>query len=184
VVIGGAAADFLNGNLGADSIVGGAGGDTLSGEGGADTLDGGADSDLFLIAAGSSDVTLAGADRILNWSSEDRIDVPGFGGLAAYYQIPAALIVSGGGYDPYGYDYEPDPGMNPGGGLMYAAIPFATALARANSWIDDHPSEIIVTAQVDDGVAIFIDSNGDRRADLSIILVGKSLSDVTAFNFI
>jgi Ca2+-binding RTX toxin-like protein len=177
VVIGGSAADFLNGNLGADSISGGAGEDTLSGEGGADSLAGGEGADLFVFAAGSSSTSIPAADFITDWSGEDRIDVPGNGGPGAYYLIPPS-VVGGGGGDPYGYgEYEPTP-------TTVLPIPYATALSRANSWIRDHPSEVIVTAQVAEGVAIFVDTNGDRTADLSIILVGKTVFDVSGFNFI
>ena len=176
LVIGGAAGDFLNGNLGADSIAGGDGDDTLSGEGGADSLQGGAGSDVFAFAGGSSNTVIPGADFIYDFSGEDRIDVPGNGGPSAYYLIPASVI--GGGGDPYGYEGGGDYGMT------VVAIPYATALARANSWIRDHPQEVIVTAQVAEGVAVFVDTNGDRTADISIILVGKTVFDVSGFNFI
>lgn len=105
IVRGGDAADFVNGNLGADSLVGGGGADTLhvegavdalSGDAGADILDGGEGADVFQVAAGSSGVTELDADRILNWSSEDLIDVPGFGGPGAYYMIPADYLGGGG----------------------------------------------------------------------------------------
>lgn len=62
---------------------------------------------------------------------------------------------------------------------------FFTALSRANTWMRGHGSDTIVTAQVQDGVAVFIDSNGDRgAADLTIILVGRGLFDVSGSNFI
>jgi len=169
IVRGGGGDDFVNGNLGADELSGGGGADTLSGEGGADTLDGGAGADLFVMAAGSSAATLLEADRIFNWSFEDFIDVPGSGGPGAFYMIPASTI-GGGGYG--------------GGGGQFVPLSFATALSRANSWMQDHRTDTIVTAQVEDGVAVFVDSNGDRAADLAIILVGSGLFDVSGANFI
>ena len=172
VLTGGAAGDFLNGNLGGDSIAGGAGDDTLAGEGGADSLSGGEGVDLFVFAAGSSSTSIPGADFILDFSGEDRIDVPGFGGQSAYYQIPASLI----GGDPYGYGEGGDPTVS--------TLPYATALSRANSWIRDHPREVIVTAQVAEGVAVFVDTNGDRTADISIILVGRNVFEISGFHFI
>lgn len=171
VVRGGDAGDFLNGNLGADFLVGGGGGDTLAGEGGADTLEGDSGVNVYLMGAGSSAPTRAEADRILGWSSDDRIDVPGSGGQSAFYMIPAS---GGGGGGGYGYEGPPMP----------QAMTFEEALTRANSWIRDHPAEVIVTAQVEDGVGVFVDTNGDRAADLAIILAGRSIFDVTGANFI
>jgi Ca2+-binding RTX toxin-like protein len=177
-VRGGDVNDFVNGNLGADSLAGGGGtdsltgeggADTLSGDGGADTLDGGEGADLFLALAGSSSVTAQDADRIVNWSFEDLIDVPGFGGPGAYYMIPASYS-GGGGY-----------GGEDGG---FAPLSFTLALSRANSWMRDHSGDTIVTAQVEEGVAVFVDSNGDRAADLAIILVARGLFDVSGSNFI
>ena len=86
-IIGGGAADFLNGNKGTDSIFGGDGDDIILGEGLSDTMDGGGGVDTFIVGAGSSDTTLAGSDRILNWEAFDRIDLPGASGADAYYSI-------------------------------------------------------------------------------------------------
>jgi Ca2+-binding RTX toxin-like protein len=179
VIAGGGAADFLNGNLGSDSISAGGGSDILRGEDGDDTLDGGAGADImdggagadrFVAASGSSSVTLEGADRISGWGSEDRIDVPGAGGPSAYYMIPTDYV---GGGDGYGG----------GGPSLPVAISFAQALSQSNSWMRGH-SDSIVTAQVQDGVAVFIDTNGDRAADLAIILVGTSIFEVSGTNFV
>jgi Ca2+-binding RTX toxin-like protein len=169
VIRGGDSDDALLGNLGNDTVSGGGGSDTISGEGGADTLDGGDGGDVFVMGAGSSGVATLEADRIVNWSSQDLIDVPGFGGAGAFYMIPANTV-GGGGY--YGGD----------GGFV--PLSFATALSRANSWMRDHRSDTIITAQVEDGVAIFVDTNGDRAADLAMILVGRGLFDVGGANFI
>ena len=171
VVRGGDSGDVLLGNLGSDVVAGGGGADTLSGEGGADTLDGGEGGDVFVMGVGSSGVTTLEADRIVGWSSEDLIDVPGFGGAGAFYMIPADTVGGGGGY--YG-----------GGGGGFVPLSFATALSRANSWMRDHRSDTIISAQVEDGVAIFVDTNGDRAADLAMILVGRNLFDVGGANFI
>jgi Ca2+-binding RTX toxin-like protein len=170
IVRGGDAADIVIGNLGVDQLFGNGGADTLSGEGGADTLVGGDGADVFAMAAGSSGPSTLEADRILDWSGEDQIDVPGFGGPGAFYMIPADTI--GGGY---GYG---------GGGGGFVPMTFATALSRANSWMRDHRTDTIVTGQVEDGVAVFVDSDGDRAADLAIILVGRGLFDVGGANFI
>jgi len=179
MIFGGDSADFLNGNLGSDSIAAGAGGDNLRGEDGADvldggfgadTLDGGAGPDRFVFGMGSSETTLEGADRIQNWSSEDRIDTPGIGGASAYYQIPTSY---GGGYGGYGGD-----------GGYPLPMAFDAALNQANSWMRGHSSDYIVTAQVNEGVAVFVDTNGDRFADLAILLVGANVFEVSGGLFI
>lgn len=164
-IVGGNAGDALVGNLGADTLTGGTGADTLSGEAGADILNGAAGADVFLLTAGSSTVTPTGVDRINNWSTEDRFDIPVAGSGAAFYVIPAA----GGGV--YG---------GGGGGILT----FETALARSDSWMRDHPAVNVVTGQVAEGVAVFIDTNGDHASDLGVILVGANLFAVSGTNFI
>ncbi|MGH6911659.1 MAG: calcium-binding protein, partial [Phenylobacterium sp.] len=177
MILGSGSADFLNGNLANDQIAGGGGADILRGEDGADTLeggfgadtlDGGAGPDLFVFSPGSSDATLQGADRIEGWSIEDVIDVPGAGGFASLYMVPLTFDYDGGGgYGGYG-------GMGGmGGGMGQTVIPitFDSALPQANAWMRIYP-EYIVTAQVEDGVAVFVDTNGDRFADLAFVLAG------------
>ena len=187
IVLGAGDADFLNGNLGNDSVSGGAGNDILRGEDGADTLDGGlgadtmnggAGPDRFVFGPGSSDVTLQGADRIEGWSAEDVIDIPGV--AAGLYMIPATYDYDGGG----GYGYGGYGGMGMGGmGATVVPTTFDMALAQANAWLRNYPNWI-VTAQVDEGVAVFVDSNGDRVADLAFILVGANVTDVTGNLFV
>ena len=43
-------------------------------------------------------MTLESADRIVGWTFEDLIDVPGLGGAGAFYEIPADSIGGGGLY--------------------------------------------------------------------------------------
>jgi Ca2+-binding RTX toxin-like protein len=189
VVIGSGAADFLNGNLGNDAVSGGAGADILRGEdgadtleggAGADTLDGGAGPDRFVFGVGSSEVSAQGADRVDGWSMEDVIDVPGAGGLGALYMLPLAYDYDGGGYSGMG-------GMGGMGGMRGtgSVIPmtFESALAQADAWMRAYP-EYIVTAQIDTGVAVFVDTNGDRLADLSFVLANANVLDVTGNLFV
>jgi Ca2+-binding RTX toxin-like protein len=188
-VIGSSAADFLNGNLGNDAVAGNGGNDILRGEDGADTLDGGAGADTldggagpdrFIFGPGSSDVTQQGADRIEGWSAEDLIDVPGAVGVAALYMIPLTYDYEAGGFGGYGMG-----GMGGMGGMSLTVIPmtFQSALLQANEWMRNYP-EHIVTAQVEDGVAVFVDTNGDRMADLSFVLANASAPDVTGNLFV
>lgn len=186
LLIGGAGNGVLDGNLGNDSISGGSGAELISGSGGADTMDGGGGADTFTAPAGSSDVTLAGADRVMHWSSADLIDVAGPGGVAEYYQIPASIIATGGGgmSDPYGFGLDYDPTPPPMTGPVASTISFDQALSTSNSWLRGHANNNISTAQIPEGVAIFVDSNGDHVADISIILVGASIFDLSGANFI
>jgi len=173
-VTGGDAGDFLNGNLGNDSLNGGAGDDTLRGEGGTDALTGGAGADTFVFGPGSSDANAQLTDRILDWSVLDRIDASG--GAATLY-VEMVPPTTGGGY---GY-----PGMT-------QPFTYATALAQAQSQMQASPGIDIAAAQVGGDVVVFVDANGDDMGmdlsdelpDLAIVLVGVSLNDLSADNFL
>ena len=80
VLIGGSGADRLVGGLGDDVLDGGSGSDGLNGGGGADTIIGGEGSDVMLGGAGVDtfvfrDVSEATADRIMDFSVEDLLDL-------------------------------------------------------------------------------------------------------------
>ena len=85
----------LSGNAGADTLDGGAGNDTLIGGSGADLLHGGSGADVFQMLSG------AGAterDRIDDFDpGQDRIDVVGFNGDAAFTFIGTAAFSPGHG---------------------------------------------------------------------------------------
>ncbi|MGV3573127.1 MAG: M10 family metallopeptidase C-terminal domain-containing protein [Ramlibacter sp.] len=91
-LVGGSANDTLAGGIGADSLDGGAGADLLYGGLDGDTLTGGAGSDRFVFAPGSprSDASPASADRITDFGTGDRIDLPGtIGGAAVVFNTEA-----------------------------------------------------------------------------------------------
>jgi hypothetical protein len=174
---GGEGGDFLNGNLGDDIIRGGSGADTILGEGGYDIMSGGGGADTYVFGAGSSEVDLALADRILDWSGLERVVLPVQGG---YAEVASSMPPPPP--DPYGYDY----GYGMGGGYGYAPTlsDFSTALSSANMAMAGNPSLQIVGTQADSDVVVFVDTNADHTADLAIILVGKDLGMVDALNFI
>ncbi len=65
--------DTLLGGDGSDSLSGGDSADRIVGGAGPDTLAGGAGADRFELTSTTTLLTDAGADRILDWSSEDRL---------------------------------------------------------------------------------------------------------------
>ena len=185
VIMGGGDADILNGNLGSDSILGGAGDDLILGEGGADTLNGGAGADTFAAGAGSSEAGLLGVfvgevvDRILGWSSADRIDKPG-GPLpppgipgvdpSFYYELsPVTTVADADYYGPFGpptpYDYW-------------------RARDECVRLMADNPTLDVIAVESDNDVLVFIDADGGNAPDLAIRLVGVSLDAVGFGNFI
>jgi hypothetical protein len=142
-------------------VSGDAGADRLIGEGGADVLAGGAGADLFIFGAASSDAAAGLTDRIVDWSAEDRIHVDGAG--AGFVEVAPPQPTMGGGY---GYDPPPPPDTS-----------YAGMMARANEQLMN-PAVGVVATQVGGDVVLFADSNGDRLADLAILLVGRSLADI------
>ena len=68
-------------------------------------------------------------------------------------------------------------------GLTVIPMTFESALLQANEWMRIYP-EYIVTAQLEDGVAVFVDSNGDRLADLAFVLANTNVADVTGNLFV
>jgi len=97
---GGNGNDALKGSAGDDLLTGGAGLDTLTGGVGADMLSGGAGFDIFLFTA-ITDSTVASADRILDFTSGDRIDLSaidadsGTGGNQAFHLAASFSRVAG-----------------------------------------------------------------------------------------
>ena len=68
-------ADTLEGGAGNDLLVGGGGDDLLIGGAGRDTLRGGAGNDLFVFQAISDSLNRSNADRVVDFSVGDRIDL-------------------------------------------------------------------------------------------------------------
>lgn len=180
-ITGGGSSDTIHGGQNNDRIAGGGGNDLLfgdlgddviQGDGGADTLWGGDGADVFFCDGTSRDASESAADRIMDWSSADRV-----GGLSdpdqlLYYEATAA-------------DGVPQT--------------YAEALALANKLMMWGPAVDIVVIAVGADLLVFIDIDGDDtgaiysgdlerganddKADFAVVLVGKGLSDVSAANF-
>jgi Ca2+-binding RTX toxin-like protein len=171
-LVGGAGADFLNGNLGNDTITGGEGADSMIGEGGYDVMTGGGGADTFFFEPGSSVLDFADVDRILDWAQEDRIDLTVSGG---YLEIEATPPMPPDPYDPYGG----------GDGYGYAPVDdYETARTQADQAFATNGALRIVATQAGSNVAVFVDTDGDRIADLGILLVNTTLASIGAENFI
>ena len=160
VLKGGSGGDSISGLDGADSLSGGRGADTLDGGGGNDTLDGGVGANLLTGGAGQ-DVFLitnrvasseSGLDRISDFTHGD--DRIGFGG-------PVSLA----GHTAW----------------SGTEATYDGALARATSEITSGQADVVFV-QVGTDVVVFADSNLHDRVDGAVVLVGKTLGDITAWD--
>ncbi len=184
-IMGAGGADFLNGNLGDDFLHGGAGNDTLLGEAGYDIMSGGAGVDTYLFAVGSSVVSASLADRILDWTSEDRIGLSVTGGYAEIVAPPPSGPPTMPPMpDPYGYDYY-YMAPNEGDQMYRSATPeeFSSGLTAANGAFASNAGLRIVAAQSGADVTVYVDTDGNQAADLAVILLGVSLTSIDATNF-
>jgi Ca2+-binding RTX toxin-like protein len=176
---GGAGADQLQAGFGADVLNGGAGDDTMISQGpDASTLSGGDGSDLIVSGGAGRDVVFGGEGRdrfefvaktapsvgleaeIRDWESGDTLSFPGVSILST-----ASSIL------PRSYS-------------EFVAGSYAEALSIA----DEHISAtgaVYVAAQVGSDVYVFADT-GDPAdgADIAIVLVGRTLADISLSNFV
>jgi Ca2+-binding RTX toxin-like protein len=176
---GGAGADQLQAGFGADSLNGGDGEDTLISQGpDASTLSGGAGADLIVSGGAGRDVVFGGEGRdrfefvaktdpslgleaeIRDWESGDTLSFPAVSILST-----ASSIL------PRSYS-------------EFVAGSYAEALSIA----DEHISATgatYVAAQVGSDVYVFADT-GDPAdgADIAIVLVGRTLADISLSNFV
>jgi len=166
---GGGGGDLVVGNLGDDTVSGDDGADTLSGEGGADLLSGGEGADSFIFAAASSSAASQIVDQITDWSFEDHIHVEG--AAAGYAEVAPPMVMYGYGYGGGGY--------GDGGSYDYMG-----ALNRANQELALDPGLGVVAAQVGFDVVVFADTDGDRTADVAVVLAGATLADISPGSFI
>lgn len=207
VIGGGDGGDLLFGDRGDDEIHGGQGDDTLMGGDGDDNLSGGFGQDLLyggdgndrLAAQGPEAVTLAGEagddtltaasagrDRLLGGAGRDRFEIIG-------KTMPSA------GADAEILDWEAHDTLHfpevsifvaDGGGSIlprshseFVAADYAQALSIANEHISAAGAKY-VAAQVGGDVYVFADL-GDPAdgADVSVLLVGRTLADISLNNF-
>lgn len=195
--------DHLSGDLGDDDIltgagndtaVGGAGNDTINSSDGADLLQGG-DGDDMLVAYGFGNAVLdggAGADTLVSASPDLAILYGGTGRDRFEFATktepqdgPQALIA----------DWESGDVINFAQVSVYSILPrsysefvtgsYEDALRIANEHIMFTGAHY-VAAQVGDDVFVFADTNGDSSdgADISLMLVDRTLADIGLGNFV
>ncbi len=154
---GGASDDSLAGGAADDRLRGGDGADTLSGGAGADTLDGGHGADQLTGGPGA-DVfqidggakTLAGLDRILDFTHGQDKLVFDDDGLVA---TPANFATG-------------------------SAADYAAALADANAKLASGADYVAV--QVGGDVVVFAAELGEHHVESAVLLVGRTLADISA----
>ncbi|HEY8616223.1 calcium-binding protein [Phenylobacterium sp.] len=199
--------DELHGGAGADTLLGGEGNDIIQTGGGADRVLAGAGDDRIAIFYGGSaivdgedgndtitsvsvgkDVLSGGAgrdvfefvshtrpaagqdDTILDWSGADD---------KLRFQQVSIYALGGGDEDEAAHSILP---------LEYSefvATSYDEALRIANEHISG-PGAKYVAAQVGQNVYVFVDSDGDptNGADAGVVLVGRTLADISLTNFI
>lgn len=83
---------IVNGGSGRDTVRGANGADTINGGSGVDALNGGGGVDVFILQDRLATNAAADLDRILDWASEDRIDLAG--SVANYSEATASDLAS------------------------------------------------------------------------------------------
>lgn len=141
-------ADRLAGE-GSDTLDGGAGDDWISPRGGLDAMIGGSGSDTFSFASFASQRVAGQIDRILDWTTSDRIEVEGISRAAMQYSEQTA----------------PD-------------------LTAAFSQYANLGVNSVVAVQVGADVVLFSSFNISGFAAEPLILVGRSLADISIDNFV
>jgi Ca2+-binding RTX toxin-like protein len=156
---GGAGNDNINGGAGRDLLLGGDGNDLLDGWAGADSMTGGAGIDQFQLWSGDSGVVAGQLDRITDWAGgEDRL----FFGSGA-----AETAVGAGSSANY---------------VETTAADYGAALSFANTQIAAGAVNY-VAAQIGGDVVVFADTEmNNGSADSAVVLVGRSLFDITFSN--
>lgn len=154
---GGDTSDSLAGGAGDERLRGDDGADTLNGGGGADTLDGGKDADQLIggdgadvFRIGDGGLSLAGLDRILDFTH---------------------------GADKLVFD---DDGLTASDAnfATTSAVDFASALAAANASMSSGADYVAV--QVGADVIVFATELGEHHVESAVVLVGRSLADISA----
>jgi Ca2+-binding RTX toxin-like protein len=195
--------DWLSGDLGDDEIHAGAGNDTANGGAGNDHLYSTDGSDLLLGGDGDDMVVVygfgatlahggAGADTLVSASADQSVL---YGGEGRDHFEMVTKGRPGEGFDDIIADWEAGDRISfpqvsihsilPRQYSEFTAVDYDAAYAIAQQHITFTGAQYAV-AQVDDDVIVFADSNGDSSdgADIAVLLVGASLSDISYANFI
>ncbi|MFZ5721601.1 MAG: calcium-binding protein [Pseudomonadota bacterium] len=189
--------DELHGGLGSDTLVGGAGNDVLDGGFGLDMLSGG-DGDDRLVAQGPEIVVLAGeaGNDTLTAASADKDILLGGSGRDRFEIIAKsdpATSIDAEIQDWEAHDTLHFPEVSIFGGAQASILPLsysefvADSYEQALSIANEHISAAgakYVAAQVGQNVLVFADL-GDPAdgADTAVLLVGRTLADISLSNF-
>lgn len=188
--------DELHGGLGNDTLLGGAGNDVLQGSFGADLLDGG-DGDDRLVAQGPEPTVLIGGagNDTLTAASASKDILSGGAGRDRFEFVSKTAPTNG--VDAEITDFEAHDSLHfaevsifsqaailPLSYSEFVATSYEEALRIANEHISAAGAKY-VAAQVGGNVYVFAD-NGDPAdgADISVLLVGRTLNDIGLGNFV
>lgn len=165
-LVGTAGPDELKGGAGSDLLYGSSGNDFLRSEGGNDTL-----------AGGDGDDTLSGGAGANVLSGNAGHDT---------FQINAPLTTSMGGLDRITDFNRAEDHLVFGGRLTLGetnfmgtkAASYGDALKVANSVLHSGRTDLMVV-QVGADVIVFADAGNHNQVDEAVVLVGRSLADIT-----
>jgi Ca2+-binding RTX toxin-like protein len=195
--------DLISGDLGHDEIwggegddvlLGGAGNDTLYSGGGSDTLSGDAGDDRIALffpgrsaafgGAGNDTITSAAAGQDTLWGGEGR-DLFEFVAKNRPDQSQDDVIMDWSSDDKLSFAQVSIYTILPRSYSEFVAETYAQARSIANEHITSTGAQY-VSAQVGGNVYVFVDSDGDATngADVGVILVGKTLADISLANFV
>jgi Ca2+-binding RTX toxin-like protein len=188
--------DEILGGLGDDSVVGGDGNDTLQGGFGADRFGGGVGDDL-LVAQGPQGAWMrgdegndtlvlgtAGQDTLYGGEGRDRFEFVAKGPVDAAH---TDIIMDWEAHDTLSFAEVSI--LSPAAILPQSYSEFvSTSYEEARRIANEHISAAgakYVAAQVGDSVIVFVDA-GDPAdgADHAVLLVGKTLSDISLANLV
>ncbi|MDZ4373496.1 MAG: calcium-binding protein [Phenylobacterium sp.] len=201
-VNGGEGNDYLLGGNGSDTLMGGGGADTIVSAGanvGNDVLDGGAGADVISARIGSN-ILQGGADndRITGGNGADTIDGgtgldtmtgdagPGFGVDVFVLDDPYFALEAGG------FDRITDWSVADRFRLSFVVGPsyaettagdFTAAVLAAQNTFAAGATEVLAV-QVGGDVVLFVDGGARNTIETGVILVGRSLADISETNFI
>lgn len=186
--------DEIHAGGGDDTVFGGAGNDQIYSNGGDDLLLGGDGDDMLVMYmpgnalahgdAGNDTIISAAADATVLYGGEGR-DRFEFVSNARPGEGMADLIA----------DWEADDSLSFAQVSIYTILPrqyseftaetYERALQTANEHIMFTGAQY-VAAQVGDDVWVFADTNGDSSdgADVELMLVGRTLADISLLNFV
>jgi Ca2+-binding RTX toxin-like protein len=171
---GGAGNDRLVGGEGASVLTGGDGNDVLhGGEHGPSTLDGGAGDDT--LSGGEGGAMLTGGDGndlfVIHGGDADEHGLSGMDSITDF---------------AHGQDH-----LSFGGELSVTDATFATATAASfNDALTAAQGDIgagtadVVAVQVGNDVIVFADAHDGNEADAAVVLVGRTLADITASDIV